>query len=492
MKSPRNKKFSPTTTATLPGGGKPAWRRRALLGAVPSAAAAPWILSACARSRSTAASSARHEVVILGGGLAGLTAARKLRRAGRDVVLLEARERSGGRVLSFHGSRGPTEAGGTEVGGSYTRFLDLCREFGIGLKPSSVIRNYTLHIRGSLLPEQAWPDSAANRLAGELRKILPARLFSHSIGSLLQGGDLSPESRADRDVSVAAKLRSLGLSPEALRLIDANFNANGLETISWSYIWNKLLRWRAAADTKVYQVDGGASRLPDALAAEQEELLMLNRRATDISVDRRGVAVRCEDGSSMRGKLLICTLPFSVLRTLRLSAPLSAPMTAAIRGLSYTPVTRAFMVPRSPYWNEDGLPPSMWTDTPLGRVFALPVDAENIDYIVVFSMGRNALLLDRMIADDRQSPLRLLESIRPSAKGKLELEEIVSWGADPFSLGAFSYHPPGGLGQYTGGAAVAEGRMLFAGEHTNPSVPGMEGAIVSGERAADKALKLLG
>ena len=63
-------------------------------------------------------------------------------------------------------------------------------------------------------------------------------------------------------------------------------------------------------------------------------------------------------------------MPFPVLRRLNLSAPLSAPQAEAIDALPYTPIIQLHAEAETPFWEEDGLAPEMWTNTPLNRIFA--------------------------------------------------------------------------------------------------------------------------
>lgn len=133
-----------------------------------------------------------------------------------------------------------------------------------------------------------------------------------------------------------------------------------------------------------------------------------------------------------------------------------------------------------------------WTDSPLGRIFVNPgADGDAGIGVGVFAMGPSAQKLDQALAGGKQRALDLLHQIRPSTKGVLAVEDSISWGSSPFSLGAFSHYPAGGVTAYGRAVAAPEGALLFAGEHNELRSPGVEAALVSGRRTAEQALAML-
>ena len=118
------------------------------------------------------------DVVVLGAGLAGLAAARRLVAAGHEVLVLEARDRPGGRIHTAFDLPDRPEYGGVEIGDSYMRIRSLANEFGLPIEPvdRGWFQTATLHVNGESLDARDWPASAANRLAESERRLSPARV----------------------------------------------------------------------------------------------------------------------------------------------------------------------------------------------------------------------------------------------------------------------------------------------------------------------------
>ena len=163
---------------------------------------------------------------------------------------------------------------------------------------------------------------------------------------------------------------------------------------------------------------------------------------------------------------------------------------AAFSGIAHTPITRVYFRVTRPFWEDDGLPNSMWTDTPLERIFA--VRDETSGEVVALSShadGPGAQQLDAMDEDERlRFALDTLVALRPAAKGAVEAVTSTSWAQDPFAGGAYPFYAPGQVGRLRPAAALPHGRIHFAGEHTAISSPGMEGACESADRAVAELL----
>ena len=432
------------------------------------------------------------DAIVLGAGLAGLAAARQLADAGMRPLVLEARERPGGRAYTRFDLPDRPEFGAVEVGDSYTGVHALAKACGLEIRPF-VFGNppgLTLHVNGHTLNARDWPGSSANTLSGAERAVPPYLLESHYLAAEIPfacAGDWDAPSSGLHDRSISAVLRERGASEEALRLVNVAGNHNHSGEVSVLGWWRGALVRRE--DTGVGRFATGTGALPMCLAAGLDGALRYASKVTEIVQDGELVQVRLADGAEYRSRNCICTLPLPALRNVRLGLPLGANMRRAIDNAAYTRVTVA-LFDAEPFWEEDGLPLTMWTDTPLERLFPRmhPETGASIGF-KAFINGASTTALDRLdeVAFERLA-LDTFARIRPGAAGRVRYLARHAWGADPFAGGAYAAWPPGEVADLRAAARKPAGRVLFAGEHT-ANAPGMEGAVRSGERAASAILK---
>ena len=438
------------------------------------------------------AASSGSDVLVLGAGLAGLAAAHQLAAAGAKPLVLEARERPGGRTFTRFDLPDRAEFGAVEIGDSYTRTHGLAAQCGLEIAPRTGGRTtgLTLHVNGQTLDAGDWPESPANPLVGSERQVLPSRLEAHYLASdipFAQAADWDRPILQSRDRSITAELRARGASEEALGLINVAGNHNHSDAMS-------VLRWWRGArlfgqETGVGQLAAGAGALARCMAAELGGAVRYGSAVTAISNDSGFARVRLANGAEFRARHCICTLPLPALSKVQLELPLDATLRRVIAEAAYTQVTVA-LFDADPFWDEDGLAPAMWTDSPLERLFPR-THAETGQCIgfKAFVNGAGAVALDQL--DEAalvELALATFAKIRPSSAGRVRYVARHAWGADPFAGGAYAAWPPGRVAQWRAAVRRPAGPVRFAGEHTSDA-PGMEGAIRSGERAAAAVLE---
>ena len=468
-------------------GGRPVGRRAFVKASIIGGLA---LAGACSRRRPPAGSA---DVLVLGAGLAGLAAARRLVAAGREPLILEARPRVGGRAYTNTALPDRPEFGALEVGDSYLRVRALAEDFGLSIHPADWrwLRHLTLHVNGETLNAQDWPDSPANKLVGEERAVPPGRLQAHYLGKVnplkeTAGWD-GPQWLA-QDRSISAVLREQGASDEAMRLINVAGNHNHSSEVSALGPWRSALAF--SQETGTGHFVEGSGTLAATLAEALRPHLRLSSVITEIRQDADSVLVRLLDGSAVSARHCICTLPLPTLRTMALHLPLSDAQRQAFAEVPYTQVTVAFF-DVEPFWEQDGLPPTMWTDTPMERFFPrISPDGEACIGLKAFINGRGVGAVDALDETGfERLALSTLERIRPAAKGKVHYLGRHRWGADPFAGGAYAAWSPGKVAAQRAAVRQPAGPVHFAGEHTAVDAPGMEGAVRSGERAAQTIIE---
>ena len=488
-------------------------------------ASAPFILSG-ATARATEPQQIggpeRKSVVVIGAGLAGLYTAMLLQQAGLDVIVLEGASRVGGRVYTADWLENMPEFGASQIGRSYARVIDLCRQFSLPLIPED--RNLMAmasHIRGQWTNAADWESSAANLLVGDERTIQPALLGGQLMGRYNNLSDLSDwldPARADLDISLGDLLQRHGHSPEALHL--ANLSGTGNDAWSASCLSMMQEQTRARFDARfgnvelgreerpygfdnvrdpngglalINNIEGGCERLPKAMAASLGDAVRTGKTVGSIDLSGSRAVIDCVDGSRFIADFVVSSVPFTSLRRISISPMPAGPQAEAITQLGYAHTTRAFGTITEPFW-DDGIDPSFFTDGPVKMFWALHKRGGDTHHrFMVVLTGAAASRMDQFAPAEA---LALIEAeigrIRPAARGKLRFSGIFGWQTVPLIGGCRHMFAPGQVTRF-GRAMIEPFRMLhFAGEHTRRLEFGMEAALESGERAAFEILERVG
>ncbi|MFL2546859.1 MAG: flavin monoamine oxidase family protein [Candidatus Rariloculaceae bacterium] len=448
-----------------------------------------------------------HDVIVIGAGLAGLSAALKLQQAGVDAVVLEAQDRVGGRVHSMRQLGSNKEAGGTYIGAGYTRIIGAAERYGVDLIDVTPMlkffREQELVLDGEIIRQADWPDHPANLFSGDDREIMPwayHRLLTVRENPLSEPGDWLSDDAAKHDVSAYDWLKSIGFSDDAVQLaygMNVSFGENAHDVSAL------LLFFRAAfsvAQRKLapegvvgYTARNGVARIPEAMAEALTRPAQLGKVVTAIDGQQQQAEVHCTDGSRYRAPHVICSLPFSVLRDIDINPKLQGQQAEAVSTLPSQAMTQVYLAHKSNFWEADGYTPSLFTDGIAGMVAGARngEDPEEVTSFTSWTLGPNASLLDTLSPEDAgRRVIEAIESARPAAKGQLEFLGIQSWGSDAFARGGWAYFRPGEIQRFASCMGDPHGQIRFCGEHLAQTSRGMEGAMESGERAAAEILSL--
>jgi monoamine oxidase len=461
--------------------------RRDFLTAAAAAALAP-----VARLAFADVAGPKRKVVIVGGGLAGLSCAHELQKYGFEVVVLEGQGRAGGRVQTLReglDSGLTAETGATRIPDTHKFTLDYVREFGLTLEPfhggdfADVLHLRGKNYAGGQGPEPDWPLklTAEERSLG--RKGMAERYFGAPL-KLAKGYENSldvPKAILDQDgPTLGQYLTKEGLSPDAIELL----TLGGDTAISAALLM--LVNFNEQISHQYFHISGGNDQLPAAIARQLGGSIRYGCRVTSIGQDDSGAWAVIEDGGgheTVRGDYVVSALPFSVARNLFSDARLSADKQRVIRELQYFAVDKVFLQMSSQFWKANGQSGFANTDLLSARFWALgPASPEERGLLLSYVIGPKAAKLDEMDEQTRvQQTLTDAESVFPGARQHFEAARLKSWSKDPWQLGGLSGFAPGDLHTIPVNAR-REGRIFFAGEHTSRWNGWMQGAIESAHR----------
>ena len=442
---------------------------------------------------------APFDVIVLGAGAAGLTAARQLTVAGRRVALIEARARVGGRIFTRHV---PAAPGGPTVP------VELGAEFIHGLPPESwrLVREAgleTYELDGSML------RSEAGRLFEPGQR--PAASVLEGMGRWLER---QPEGT---DESFADYLRHTPLEDrarrEAIGYVEG-FNAADHRVIGVAALARQQGAEDAIAGDRIFHVREGYDGLPGFLRREFAAgggTLCLEHRVTEIEWRRGNVIVRgMAQGRHFehRAARAVVTLPLGVLQAASVRfEPVPAAAIAAAARMAMGSVLRVPLLFRSRFWADalrtsgfpalaaelrslsflftDSVPGTWWTAHPdptplLIGWLAGPAAAEAL------ARGTGPQLIERCLA----ALAAVLGATTADMGAQFVSGHCHDWDADDYSRGAYSYMPAGALHASELLAMPVEDTLYFAGEHTATSGHWgtVHGALRSGAAAADKIM----
>lgn len=451
------------------------------------------LLSACAPAPAQGRRDI-SDVIIIGAGLAGLHAARMLSESGMKVLILEADNRPGGRILTLDDVPGKPEGGGQQVGQTYARMRKTAADLGVPVIPYPPRpRDAAIAVAGRAMAISEWAAAPENPFPGPYRPLTPSAALMVAAGRVNPFADNYAwrEIAAADDVSADAFLSGLGFDAASRALIDSSLNGNSLDTYSIANTWRSLTLYAEDATLGPSErIEGGSSRLTEAMAASlPEDALRLGAPVTRIADHGTHVEVTA-GGETLTAPFAICTLPFPALRKVDLSLaaadPFAQERAAAIAGLPYTRIHQVHVEPLSRYWEADGLPVEMWTDGPIERVFANFDDAGEVASLTCWINGAGAV---PGRSDEDMFAMADAEFRRLRGAGTRGIR-VVRWDeTQSRSGGAYMHWAPGQISSWAGKIGQPAGRIHFAGEHLSFLHTGMEGALETGEQAAHAVLE---
>jgi monoamine oxidase len=441
-------------------------------------------------------------VVIVGAGVAGLVAGYELLRAGHDPLILEARNRVGGRICTLRepfteGLYG--EAGAMRIPRAHTLTMAYIERFGLPTVDFIMDSMQTyVHIGGvkrRRAEAHADPDALGFETTAAEKGRLAGDVWADTIRPLVEQVERDGQAGWEQiyatydEYSVREFLELQGWSEGLIEMFGLLNNQEALMNSSFL----ELFREEAGNYyTNMCQIAGGMDRFVHAFLPALDARIRYGARVIALDQTPEHAIVHYQ---TMSGRFqvtaddAIITVPFPVLRHIETLKPFSRAKQRAIRQLHYDAAAKIFFQCRRRFWEtDDGIDGGgTVTDLPIRNLYYTDWGAET---------GRGVLLASYTWAEDAQrwgslSPRDRIEQalenvavIHPQIIEEFEVGASYMWHDDEFAGGAFALFEPGQQTLLHDAIVKPEGRFHFAGEHASLYHAWIQGAVDSGLRAA--------
>jgi monoamine oxidase len=466
------------------------------------------------KKRLSSSASPSADVIVVGAGVAGLTAARQIVKAGKSAIVLEARNRVGGRVFNHDlGGGKVTEAGAEYVGPTQDHILALAKELGVGLFDAYDTGDNVYLFGGQRLtysdtsPAGIVPldpvvlaDAVAFvALLDQMSTAVPVDApWEAPSARDWDGQTLETFAKANstylansrwRDLLAATVRGVFGCEAREVSLLYALFYiaSSGNETNPGTFERNFNTRNGA----QQWRMVGGTQQVPLRMAAQLGSQVMLGQPVRRIVQSGGGVQV-VTDGFTASAKRVVVALAPSLAGRISYEPLLPVARDALTQRFPVGNLVKLDVIYDRPFWRDAGLTGTLLTDRGPANVIFDSSPPDGSPGVLLGFVGGDAARywMAQPLADRRNAMLATLAegfgSQALNARGYIEM----NWTAEEFSRGCpVGVPPPGTLVDYGASLRDPVGAIHWAGTETSTYWAGyMDGAVRSGERAAREAL----
>lgn len=461
------------------------------------------------------------KVIILGAGLAGMSAAYELTKSGYECHVLEARDRSGGRSWTVRGGDQHAEidkdiqtaqfedglyfnAGPARIPQHHTTTMNYCRELGVKLETFANVNESTY-----LYNEDVGPMSGQRIRRREARTDMrgyTSELLAKSLDQSALDRPLTTEDKErlltylQQEGSLDGNLRYQGSSARGYRVLpgvqDGTYDDPfDLSALLEAGVANFSSEYNINQQMMMFQPVGGMDQIPKAFEKKVGHMITFGAEVQEIRQSEESCRIVYTKGGStneIQGDFCICTIPLPVLKNI--PADFSADMSTAIESIGYASAGKIGFQFKRRFWEEDDLIYGGITNTnmDINQIWYPSSDYQSKKGIVVgyYNFGNDADKYGNFSLRMREK--RALEQgakIHPQYNKEFESSFSIAWQKMKYNLGGWANYSPSDRNTHYRVLNKPDGRVYLAGEHLSYYTGWMAGAFESMESVVDQIHK---
>uniref|UniRef100_UPI001ED81854 amine oxidase [flavin-containing] n=1 Tax=Scatophagus argus TaxID=75038 RepID=UPI001ED81854 len=451
-----------------------------------------------------------YDVIVVGGGISGLSAAKLLKSSGLNPVVLEARNRVGGRTFTVQNKETKwVDLGGAYVGPTQNRILRLAHEYGVKTYKVNEQENLVHYVNGKSYPfKGSFPTMwnpfvmldfnnlwrTIDMMGKEIPREAPWRAPHAEEWDKMSMLELLEKICWTRTVRQFATL-----------FVNVNVTSEPHEVSALWFLWyvkqcGGVMRIFSTTDGgQERKFVGGSSQISECMARELGDLVKL--QSPVYSIDQTGdmVVVETLNKQTYKAKYVIVATPPGLNLKMHFNPELPPLRNQLIHRVPMGSVIKCMVYYKENFWRKKGFCGSMVIedeDAPIGLTLDDTKPDGTVPAIMGFILARKCRKLTGLTKDER---LKKICEIYSKVLGSEEALHPVhyeekNWCEEEYSGGCYTaYFPPGILTQYGKVLREPVGRLYFAGTETATEWSGyMEGAVQAGERAAREVMCAMG